>query len=254
VIPLPISDENPTARRPYVTYALIVVNVLAWFLELSYGGANGGANVGDQLQQVTYDFGAIPSFIVHGVRDGNVLVPDVGRVLLHQGVPWPLTILTSMFMHGGWLHIIGNMWFLWIFGDNVEDAMGPVKYIIFYLTCGVAAAMAQVLSSPSSTIPMVGASGAIAGVLGAYLMLYPHARVRCLWVLFIFITTVYVPAWLLLGIWFVSQFLMPGTGVAWMAHVGGFVTGFLLVRLFVTRRPPPRRTTFPPLWERVPRA
>ena len=104
-----------------------------------------------------------------------------------------------MFMHGGWLHIIGNMWFLWIFGDNVEDAMGSVKYLVFYLLCGLAAAMAQVLSSPASQIPMVGASGAIAGVLGAYIVLYPHARVRCLWILFIIITTVYVPAWLLLG-------------------------------------------------------
>jgi len=118
-------------------------------------------------------------------------------VTLHQEVPWPWTVVTSMFMHGGWLHIIGNMWFLWIFGDNVEEAMGSVKYIAFYLLCGLAAAMAQVLSSPASQVPMVGASGAIAGVLGAYIVLYPHARVRCLWILFIIITTVYVPAWLL---------------------------------------------------------
>jgi membrane associated rhomboid family serine protease len=165
-------------------------------------------------------------------------------------VPWPFTIFTSMFMHGGWLHIVGNMWFLWIFGDNVEDAMGPVKFLIFYLVCGVAAAMAQVLSSPGSAIPMVGASGAIAGVLGAYILLYPHARVRCLWVLFILVTFVYVPAWLILGLWFVSQFFIPGQGVAWMAHVGGFVAGFALVRLFVARRPPPRRDHFPAIWSR----
>jgi membrane associated rhomboid family serine protease len=145
------------------------------------------------------------------------------------------------------------MWFLWIFGDNVEDAMGSVKYLIFYLVCGFAAASAQVLTSASSQLPMVGASGAIAGVLGAYLLLYPHARVRCLLILFILITFVYVPAWLILGLWFISQFFIPGEGVAWMAHVGGFVAGFALVFVFVRRRPPPRRDHFPPLWQRAAR-
>jgi membrane associated rhomboid family serine protease len=242
VIPIPISDENPATRRPYVTVALIVINALAWFYELHHG-----------VFESTFDYGAIPQFLLHGMRDGAVLLPELhrGAIQLHQEVPWPATVLTSMFMHGSWLHIIGNMWFLWIFGDNVEDAMGPVKYLVFYLLCGVAAAATQVLSSPSSTVPMVGASGAIAGVLGAYLMLYPHARVKCIWILFIIITFVYVPAWLLLGLWFVSQFFMPGTGVAWMAHVGGFVVGFLLVRLFVTTRPPRRRDGFPPMWSRA---
>ncbi|HEX8952946.1 MAG TPA: rhomboid family intramembrane serine protease [Polyangia bacterium] len=240
MIPIPISDENPASRRPWATYALIAVNVLAWLFELSRGVA-----------ESTFDYGAIPSLLLHGLRDGVLAIPGLGGpIQLHQEVPWPLTVVTSMFMHGGWLHIIGNMWFLWIFGDNVEDAMGSVKYLVFYLLCGLAAAMAQVLSSPASQVPMVGASGAIAGVLGAYIVLYPHARVRCLWILFIIVTTVYVPAWLLLGLWFLSQFFMPGEGVAWMAHVGGFAVGFLLVRLFVTRRPPPRRDSFPPLWQR----
>jgi membrane associated rhomboid family serine protease len=244
VVPIPISDENPPSRRPVVTIALIVVNALAWFYQLSLG-----------VQQSTLDFGAIPGLLLHGVRDGVVVGPTPYEVIkVHQAVPWPLTIFTSMFMHGGWLHIIGNMWFLWIFGDNVEDAMGSFKFLIFYLLCGVAAAAAQIFSQPGSAIPMVGASGAIAGVLGAYLMLYPHARVRCLLFLFIIFFTVYVPAWLVLGLWFVSQFLMPGSGIAWMAHVGGFVVGFILVRLFVIgQRPPPRRDQFPPLWERVPR-
>jgi membrane associated rhomboid family serine protease len=241
MIPIPISDENRAARTPWVTYALIVVNALAWFFELSHG-----------VMESTFDYGAIPSFVLHGARDG-VLALGHGAIQLHQEVPWPLTVLTSMFMHGSWLHIIGNMWFLWIFGDNVEDAMGSVKYLVFYFVCGLIAAMSQVLSSPASQVPMVGASGAIAGVLGAYLMLYPHARVRCLWILFIIITFVYVPAWLILGLWFVSQFFMPGEGVAWMAHVGGFAAGFLLVRLFVARRPPPRRDGFPPLWQRAAR-
>jgi membrane associated rhomboid family serine protease len=243
VIPIPISDENPTTRTPWATYTLIGLNVLVWFFELSRG-----------VFQSTFDYGAIPSWVLHHLRDGVLRFGiEQGPVTLHQEVPWPWTVVTSMFMHGGWLHIIGNMWFLWIFGDNVEEAMGSVKYIAFYLLCGLAAAMAQVLSSPASQVPMVGASGAIAGVLGAYIVLYPHARVRCLWILFIIITTVYVPAWLLLGIWFISQFIIPGEGVAWMAHVGGFVTGFLLVRLFVIRRPPPRRDGFPPLWQRVER-
>ena len=227
MIPLPISDENPAVRKPYVTIALIVLNALAWFYELSIG-----------VPDATVEFGAIPGLLLHGAS-------------VRGAVPWPWGVVTSMFMHGSWLHIIGNMWFLWIFGDNVEDAMGHLRYAIFYLVCGLAAAMAQVLSQPSSMVPMVGASGAIAGVLGAYLMLYPRARVRCLWVLIVIITFVWVPAWLLLGLWFVSQFFMPGPGVAWMAHVGGFVTGFALVRLFVPRRPPPRRVGFPPLFQRL---
>jgi membrane associated rhomboid family serine protease len=241
VIPLPISDENPPSRTPVVTIALIVINVLAWFYELAHG-----------VTLSTFDYGAIPQLLLHGTRDGILQLPDYGRIGLHQEVPWPWTILTSMFMHGGWLHLIGNMWFLWIFGDNVEDAMGSVKYLIFYLLCGLVAAGAQILSSPASTIPMVGASGAIAGVLGAYLLLYPHARVRCLLFIFILITFIYLPAWLLLGLWFVSQFLFPEQGVAWMAHVGGFAAGFLLVFTFMGRRRPPRRREhFPPLWERA---
>jgi membrane associated rhomboid family serine protease len=242
VIPLPISDENPTSRTPVVTIALIVLNILAWFFELSHG-----------VGMSTWDYGAIPAFLTHGVRDGAVSIPDVGQQILHQEVPWPLTLLTSMFMHGSWLHILGNMWFLWIFGDNVEDAMGRGKYLVFYLLCGLIAALAQVLPQFDSREPMVGASGAIAGVLGAYLMLYPRARVRCLWIIIILITTIYVPAWLILGIWFLSQFLLvlqPDSHVAWMAHVGGFIAGFLLVQLFVSR-PPPRRDHWPALYSRV---
>jgi membrane associated rhomboid family serine protease len=240
VIPIPISDENPAVRKPYVTTALIIINALAWLYEFFVHGVG----------LSTFDYGAIPAWLLHGIRDGWVMT-ESGRQLLHQEVPWPLTVVTSMFMHGSWLHIIGNMWFLWIFGDNVEDAMGHVRYAVFYFVCGVAAAAAQVLAAPGSLIPMVGASGAIAGVLGAYLLLYPRARVKCLWFVIIFFMFIYVPAWLLLGLWFVSQFFVGGSEVAWMAHVGGFITGFALVRLFVPRRPPPRRTQFPPLFQRV---
>jgi membrane associated rhomboid family serine protease len=227
VVPLPIRDDIPAERYPVVTVALIVANAIAWMFELGHG-----------VDLSTLDYGAIPSWVLHGVRDGRLLLPGIGAVQLHQEVPQPLTVLTAMFMHGSWLHIIGNMWFLWIFGDNVEDSMGRPRFVVFYLLCGLVAAMAQILASPTSTMPMVGASGAIAGVLGAYLRLYPRARVRCLWILIIFITTIELPAWLLLGLWLLSQFFVPmGSGIAWMAHVGGFVAGFLLIGLFSRRRP-----------------
>jgi membrane associated rhomboid family serine protease len=227
VIPLPIRDENPTVRTPWITIAIIAVNVLVWIYELTNG-----------VDASELRLGAIPAWLVHHLQHGIVLLPNGDAVPLTQTVPWPLTIFTSMFAHGGWLHLIGNMWFLWIFGDNLEDRMGPFRYLAFYLLCGVAAAVAQTLSVPSSTIPMVGASGAIAGVMGGYLLLYPRARVKCIWILIVFITFIRVPAWLLLGLWFLSQFAIPeGSGIAWMAHVGGFVTGLLLVKLFVVYPP-----------------
>jgi membrane associated rhomboid family serine protease len=229
MIPLPISDENPRLKFPAATLAFIAANLVAWFYEIGHG-----------VELATLDYGLIPGFLLQGTRDGVIRLPG-GVIELHQEVPVHLTPLTSMFMHGSWAHILGNMWFLWIFGDNVEDAMGKLRFVVFYLLCGLAAAFAQIATNPHSTIPMVGASGAIAGVLGGYLLLFPHARVRCLWVLFIFIQFVYLPAWLLLGLWFISQFFIPmGSGVAWMAHVGGFVAGLVLVKLFA-RRAPPRR-------------
>jgi membrane associated rhomboid family serine protease len=221
----PYADENPTVRKPVVTYAIIVINLAVWIYELVHG-----------VNLSTLDYGAIPAWVLHHVRDGQLLLPGNESVFLHQEVPWPLTVLTSMFMHGGWLHIIGNMWFLWIFGDNLEDRMGPIRYIIYYLLCGVLAATTQILASPSSVMPMVGASGAIAGVMGGYILLYPRARVRCFVVLIVFITTIRVPAWLMLGLWFLSQFFVPAqSGVAFMAHIGGFVAGLALVKLFVRR-------------------
>jgi membrane associated rhomboid family serine protease len=227
MIPIPLTDDNPRYRYPVVTVLLIVVNAAAWLYEQSHG-----------VMMSTLDYGAIPSFILHNTRDGVLDLPD-GIVHLHQEVPPLATIFTSMFLHASWLHIIGNMWFLWIFGDNVEDSMGRVRYLVFYLLCGVIAAGAQIVAASGSTMPMVGASGAIAGVLGAYLVLFPRARVKCLWVLIVFITTIWVPAWLLLGVWFLSQFFVPiQSGVASMAHVGGFVGGLALVKLFVPSRPP----------------
>jgi membrane associated rhomboid family serine protease len=223
VIPIPLSDENPTERAPLVTIGLIVANVLFWFYEVSRG-----------VTLSVLDYGVIPRWLLHGISDGRIELSHGVVATLHQEAPWPLTVFTAMFAHGGWMHIIGNMWFLWIFGDNLEDRMGRFRYLAFYLLCGVIAAAAQVLAGPDSMAPMVGASGAIAGVLGGYILLYPTARVKCLWILFVFITTVRVPAWILLGVWFLSQFLTPSdSGVAWMAHVGGFLGGLVLVKLFV---------------------
>jgi membrane associated rhomboid family serine protease len=237
MVPLPIRDHNPTQRPPVVTITLILVCVVAWVFQLMAG-----------VETAVLDYGAIPAWVLHGVRQGRLFLQGYGWVELYQEVPAPLTVLTSMFLHGGWLHLIGNLWFLWIFGDNVEDRMGRVRFLVFYLLCGGLAAMAQILSTPSSTVPIVGASGAIAGVLGGYIMLFPHARIHCLWVLIIFITTVEVPAWVLLGLWFLSQFLIPdNSGIAWQAHVGGFVAGLLLVRLFTAGA---RRQEGPSRWQR----
>ena len=231
MIPLPLRDDAPRPAFAAATLALIAANAAAWLFELRHGGP-----------LAVLDYGLIPSWLLAGIREGPIVLPRLGGAFLRQEVPFPWTVLTAMFMHGGWLHVLGNMWFLWIFGDNVEGAMGRVRFLAFYLLCGLAASLAQVLATPSSAAPMVGASGAIAGVLGAYLLLFPRARVRCLWVLVVFVTFVNVPAWALLGLWFVSQFLVPlESGVAWMAHVGGFVAGIALVRLFVQRWPPARR-------------
>jgi membrane associated rhomboid family serine protease len=240
VIPIPLNDENPTERAPVVTVSIIVANTLFWFYEVSRG-----------ITLSVLDYGAIPRWLLHGVTDGQIDLPQGMVATLHQEAPWPLTIFTAMFAHGSWMHIIGNMWFLWIFGDNLEDRMGRFRFLIFYLLCGVLAAAAQIAATPDSMAPMVGASGAIAGVLGGYIVLYPTARVRCLWILIVFITTIRVPAWILLGVWFLSQFLTPSeSGVAWVAHVGGFLAGLLLVKLFV-KADPPRLDRHPSyaLWE-----
>ncbi len=234
MIPLPLRADVPRRRFPATTLVLVALNVAAWAFELHHG-----------VGLATLDYGLIPSWLLHGIREGPIELPGIGRAVLHQEVPFPWTVLTAMFMHGGWLHILGNMWFLWIFGEGVEEAMGALRFAAFYAVAGLAATFAQVLATPASTQPMVGASGAIAGVLGAYVLLYPRARVRCLWILIVFVTFVNLPAWALLGFWFVSQFFVPvESGVAWVAHVGGFVVGLGAVRLFLPRRRPPRNAVW----------
>jgi membrane associated rhomboid family serine protease len=222
----PILDSVPTRSVPVVTRTLILINVIVFFFELTLPK---GA-----VEQVFYLFGIVPARFTH---------PDWAAAV---GFPvdnyWPL--LTHQFLHGGWLHIIGNMWALWIFGDNVEDRMGPVRFAIFYLTCGVVAAVTHMLTQPQSTVPTVGASGAIAGVLGAYLLLFPTARLIVMFPVFFLPFFFELPAVLYLGLWFFIQ-LFSGTfalagpsqvgGIAWWAHVGGFITGLVLCPLFARR-------------------
>ena len=207
----PYKDDNPRVLFPFVTFGIITLNVLIFLGQFWISGNDPG--IGKSL---VYMYGFVPA-------EFN-----------------PLTIFTSMFMHGGFAHIIGNMWFLYIFGDNVESILGHVKYFIFYLACGIGAALAQFFVEPASQVPMIGASGAVAGVLGAYMIRFPKARVHVLVVIIIFITTFVVPAQIVLGLWFLMQ-LSGGLGslgvdttggVAWFAHIGGFIIGVTSLKYF----------------------
>jgi len=211
----PLRDTQPSYSKPVVTVLLIVVNILIFLFEFTLDPYTRNAFI------ATYG-----------------LVPD------HFAIA---NVFTSMFLHGGWLHVLGNMWFLWIFGDNIEDILGHGKFLLFYLMCGVAAALAQVLASPFSRVPMVGASGAIAGVMGAYMVKFPRARIETFVILIFFFYTFEVPAWLMLIYWFMlqlfggfdsiasSQYSHVG-GTAFLAHVGGFIAGIILIFLLGTRQ------------------
>ena len=225
---IPLNDENPTAGKTYVTIALIVINILV-FLWSYLRSAEG-------FQVVMFQFGMIPAEIMHGIE----LTPQFSS-------PIYFTPFTSMFMHGGFLHLAGNMLYLWIFGDNIEDTLGHLKFLIFYILSGVAAALSFAFIKPGSTVPMIGASGAISGILGAYLIRYPQARVYTLFWFLFFIRIIPVPAFFVLGFWFILQVISgssaiayaKGGGVAWFAHIGGFIFGvlvFLIFRLGYKRR------------------
>ena len=210
---IPYKDDNPARSVPIVTIGLIAVNAGVFLFYRLQGGCAFNAAV--------YELGLIPRELWSGNLPGS------------EGHFPPVSLVTAMFMHGGWLHLMGNMLYLWIFGDNVEDRLGRLRYLLFYLACGLIASFCHVLFNLTSRVPMVGASGAIAGVLGAYLFMFPRARVRVLVFIFIFFTTVAVPAWLMLGLWFALQALNAwpsgggaGGGTAYLAHVGGFVAGF----------------------------
>lgn len=232
---IPLKDDTPRYSTPLITFFLIAANVVVFLFEVSLSPR--------QAVAFLHTFGLVPARLALAL---NAALPQA-HVHAHAISPALafVPIITSMFLHGGWWHIIMNMWFLWVFGRNVEDAMGHFAYLVFYLTCGVAAALVQTFSDLSSTIPTVGASGAIAGIMGGYFILYPRAKVLML-VPFLFIFFLWLPAWVVLGYWFVLQFLSGvGTalvtaehssgGVAFWAHIGGFVAGVCLVRLFPSR-------------------
>jgi len=235
----PLKDNIPTERFPFVTVALIVANVLMYFL-FQKGGISLGDPGGLEYQCNVVEYGAIPFEITHPGE--QVAFSECGTAEASTY----LTVLTSMFMHGGLLHLGGNMLFLWIFGNNVEDSMGPVKFILFYLLGGLAAIGAQTAIDPSSTVPTIGASGAVAAVLGGYILLFPRARVVTVIFIVFFFTIVQLPALLILGFWFIQQVafgyfgLNAGGGeeggVAYFAHIGGFVFGLLLIKAFASEQ------------------
>jgi membrane associated rhomboid family serine protease len=231
----PYRDDNPTLRTPVVTILIIAANALAWAFLQGFGSD-------PAIARSVCELGLIPGEFLKRLPAGYSipLSPDT-RCVLGLGTTW-YTPLSSMFLHGGWFHLIGNMWFLWVFGNNVEDSMGRVRFVAFYLLCGLGAAAVQTMLNPASPIPMVGASGAISGVMGAYVLLYPRVQVHMLVVLFVFITRVAVPAYFMLGYWFLIQlvggagsFGSESGGVAFWAHVGGFVAGAALVPVFKDR-------------------
>lgn len=229
----PIRDDNPQLYVPFVTIFIIALNGCAWvFLQ--------GLGREPVLTWSVCSFGLIPGDLFNNV-DMRQLSQHLPCPIDGQGT-W-LTVVTAMFMHGSWLHIIGNMWFLWIFGGNVEDSMGHVRFAVFYILCGIAAAALQIAANTTSPVPMVGASGAIGGVMGAYIMLYPRVHVHMLLFLGFFVTTFAIPAVYMLGYWIIVQFLSglmsaeaSGGGVAFWAHVGGFAAGAVLVLFFKDNR------------------
>ncbi len=274
-MPIPLKDNVPTLRLPIVTILLIVVNVGFYIWQLSsptdrYASATLERLDLNQRDERAVAYGAIPYRLLHpgkecaaGVTNGSSgLEADIvceGTVAYRQAAssgrpfepldqaPWYATVFTSMFMHGGIFHIVFNMLFLWIFGNNIEDAMGRPRFLLFYLLAGLVAVYSQSLLDPASTVPTIGASGAVAGVLGAYLILLPRAKILTLIFLIFFVTLVEIPAWAMLGVWFLLQFLpavgqvavpgISGDGVAYLAHVGGFLFGLAMVKLFVLGRP-----------------
>lgn len=217
---LPIRDDNPHTVTPFVNYTMLAACILVFLWQFSLGEEAG------QIAVLAYGF--TPAyFFGAGVPPGEI-----------PYVPSTLTIFTSMFMHGGWMHLAGNMLYLWIFGDNIEASLGHRRYLVFYIACGIAAALAQGFAAPGSAVPMVGASGAISGVLGAYLVLHPRANIKVFVLLIIYITVINVPAFIVLGFWIVGQLISSAAvnagepGVAFIAHIGGFVAGAILVFVF----------------------
>ena len=225
---IPLKDDSPCYTTPFVNYFILALNILVFLFEWILPGP--------ARQALVFQFGVVPAKVTSLLGGATAVNPETALV----------PILTSMFLHGSWLHVIGNMWALYIFGDNIEDTLGHFKYLVFYLVCGVAAAVLHILFNWGSPIPSVGASGAIAGVMGAYFILFPSARVLTL-VPFLFVFFLWLPAWIVLGYWIVVQFLsgaatsitysqQTGGGIAFWAHVGGFVAGATMIKVFPSRR------------------
>ena len=219
----PLFDDNPTTRRPLISWFILATCILVFFWQISLAGY--------QEQIAVLQYGVVPALLF-----GYQTLPSE-----IQAVPAWLSIFTSMFLHGDWLHLGSNMLYLWIFADNVEEAMGKLRFILFYGCCGIASALMQSLIDPSSTIPMIGASGGIAGILGAYIMLHPKAAVRVLMIILILFRVISLPAWLVLGVWILGQFAAAPAafsaegGVAYFAHIGGFIAGMALIPFFKYR-------------------
>ena len=219
---IPLRDSVRSGRTPYVNISLILINILVFFQQLAIEPY--------QLNQIYYSYGVIPAEVLNVFFTGSPLLPVM------------IPFITSIFIHGGWWHLIGNMLFLWIFGDNIEDRLGRVRYLLFYLAVGVAGGVAHVLANPASTIPVIGASGAVAGVLGAYLISFPRSRILALVPVLFFITVIEVPAVIFIVVWFAIQFFngvafLGGTAnaVAYWAHIGGFLAGLVLIKLIARR-------------------
>jgi membrane associated rhomboid family serine protease len=233
----PYHDENETRHTPYVTYVVIALNVLAWIVIQ-------GAGTTLALARSVCELGLIAGELTGRLAPGTPFPMGEGLVCLTDSGRQIENVFTSMFLHGSWMHLLGNMWFLWLFGNNIEDSMGRARFVVFYLVCGVAAALAQVLASPGSIIPMVGASGAISGVMGAYLVLYPRVRVFAVVPVGFIPLSIALPAWTMLIYWMVIQvvsglsglFAEERGGVAFWAHVGGFVAGVVLIKIFARPR------------------
>lgn len=232
----PYHDENQTQRTPYITMMLIGLSVLAWLFVQSAGSTL-------PLARSVCELGLIPGELTASLAAGTPFPMGEGLVCLTDPGRQLPNVITSMFLHGSWMHLLGNMWFLWLFGNNIEDSMTRPRFIAFYLLAGLAAALAQVAANPSSEVPMVGASGAISGVMGAYLVLFPRVRVFTMVPLGFFLTSVALPAWAMLIYWAFLQFAGGLTsifaeqtgGVAFWAHLGGFVAGVVLVKMFERR-------------------
>ena len=251
---IPLRDDNPTRTKPVLTIVIIAACLYIFALVQPHRPS-------EEIQFLA-EHAAIPCEVVHAEPISNDLseecdgqlripnLPDSQEPFPHKNVF--LAVVVSMFLHGSWLHVLGNMLFLWVFGNNVEDRLGPVGYSFFYLVAGVAAALAHIATQPNSTVPVVGASGAIAGVMGAYLVLFPHARILTIIPLFIFLQFIYLPAFVVLIGWFILQFFTnPNTGVAVAAHIGGFVFGAvigLFLRGIGQPAPPPGPPPLPPDW------